>query len=508
VFTVKTSLEFISDIRRLDECLSSIRLSKVEIDRKTKTIRYTFISDKTVSLEVKKLILEEAERITSPVFEKVEVDVIKIVTNDQLINNEVYKFLSENYPSVSIFLKPTDVTSVVVGDMVKYNLRLTEESAETVKRSGAVLKLNDHLSRKFCSDFTCNIEIKEADESINLLSEEVFAGQLAKIEHRTVKVKEVEVIDDITMGDTALYIEDAISGDVVISGKITRIAEKETKTGKPFFTIHLDDTTGRISGVYFTKKSTYPRIKRLQEGEAIIARGRIGEYNGNRSFTFDKINACVFPDDFVKKDKYKKKPPLEYTTVFPAPATSSVKICSVFDEEVRMPDEVYETEYVVFDLETTGTSTLNDQITEIGAVKIKNGKVVEQFQTLVKPTVQLSKEIVELTGITDEMLKDAPKIQTVIPDFMKFINGATLIAHNADFDMGFMKKFAQAEDYEIKNKVIDTMIMWRNQYPHLKAGLGKIAEYLGITFNHHRALADAYTTAEVFFELMKSKNKK
>ncbi len=506
MFTVKTSAEFISDIRGLDECLNSIRLSKVEIDRKNKTIRYNFICDKTVSLDVKRRILDEAERITSPVFENVEIEVTKIVSNDQLINNEAYKFLSDSYPSVSIFLKPTDVTSVVVGDVVKYTLRLTEESAETVKRSGAILKLNDHLSRKFCSDFTCNIEIKEPDESISLLSEEVFAASLEKIEHRTIKVKEVEVIDDLTMGDTALYIEDATSGDMVICGKITRIAEKETKSGKPFFVIHIDDTTGRMSGVYFTKKSTYPRIKRLQEGECIIARGRMGEYNGNKSFTFDKINACTFPDNFIKKDKYKKKPPLEYTVVFPQPA-SSVKVCSVFDEEIKMPDEVYETEYVVFDLETTGTSSLNDQITEIGAVKIKNGKVVEQFQTLVKPTVSLSKEIVELTGITDEMLSSAPKIQAVLPDFMKFISGTTLIAHNADFDMGFMKRFAQAEDYELKNKVIDTMILWRNRYPHLKAGLGKIAEYLGITFNHHRALADAYTTAEVFFELMKAKAK-
>ena len=177
MFTIKTSAEFISDIRSLDECLDTIRLSNVQIDRKNKTIRYNFISDKTVSIDVKRRILDEAERITSPVFDKVEVEVSKIVSNDQLINNEAYKFLSDNYPSVSIFLKPTDVTSVVIGDTVKYTVRLTEDSAETVKRSGAVNKMNDHLSRKFCSDFICNIEIKEADVLIGKLTDvERLAG--------------------------------------------------------------------------------------------------------------------------------------------------------------------------------------------------------------------------------------------------------------------------------------------------------------------------------------------
>ena len=135
------------------------------------------------------------------------------------------------------------------------------------------------------------------------MSEEVYIGELQKIEHRTIKVKDVVVIDDENMGDIAVYIEDAVDGNVTICGKVTEITERETKNGKPFLIIHIDDTTGRTSGVYFSKKSTYHKIKEITEGECIIARGNIGEYNGRRSCTFEKINRCTFPSDFVKKEK-------------------------------------------------------------------------------------------------------------------------------------------------------------------------------------------------------------
>ena len=151
------------------------------------------------------------------------------------------------------------------------------------------------------------------------------------------------------------------------------------------------------------------------------------------AFTFDKINRCTFPTDFVKKDRFKKGVPTEYKTVFPTPATT-VKIASVFDDNSHLPEELVNNTYVVFDIETTGLDVMNNGITEIGAVKIVNGKLTEQFTTLVKPDYRISDEIVRITGITEEMVKDAPKISTVIPDFIKFIDGAIIVAHNAEFD--------------------------------------------------------------------------
>ncbi len=506
MYTVKNSAEFISDIRSIDERLKNIRINSIEIERDKQKIRYNFICDVAVDTELQKKILAEAEKITLPAFSTVEISVKKIVSNIELINTEIYKYLRDKYPSISIFLKSTDIKSTLVGEVVKYVLRLTKDGSEYVIKNGAINKLNEHLSKCFCSDFAGSTEIKEADESVSLLSEEVYESELQKIEHRTVRVKDVIVIDDENMGDLALYIEDATFGEVTVAGVITEITEKETKNGKPFLIIHLDDTTGKTSGVYFSKKNTYHKIKELVVGDAIIVRGSIGEYNGRRSFTFDKINRCTFPTDFVKKEKYKKTTPREYRNIFPEPA-STVKVKTVFDAEEILPSELTKETYVVFDLETTGLDLMNNGITEIGAVKIIDGKIKEQFTTLVKPDYHISEENFKITGISEEMVKDAPKIGAVIPDFIKFIEGAVLVAHNAEFDLKFVKRFAGAEDYEIKNRVIDTVEMARAYLPQLRRhDLGTIAEHFGIIFNHHRALADAYCTAEAFIELMKIKN--
>ncbi len=507
MYTIKSSNEFIEDIKLIDEKLKNIRISSIEIDKQSYTIKYNFICDKSVGEEIQKKILKEAEKITSPVFNEVQISVKKIVSNDELINNEILKYLNENYTSISIFLKPTDIISTVVGDLVKYTLKLTQDGIEYVTKNGAIQKLNNHLSKLFCSNFAGSTIVKEDDETLSLLNEEVFADEIQKIEHRTIKVKDVVVIDDENMGDLALYIEDAHSGDVTVCGTITDIQERTTKNGKPYLIINIDDTTGKTSGVYFSKKATYHKVKELVVGEAIITRGSIGEYNGRRSFTFDKINRCTFPTDFVKKDKYKKSVPRDYKLIFPTPAKTNVKIKSVFDVEEILPKELTDKVYVVFDLETTGIDYLKNGITEIGAVKLVGGKIVEQFTTLVKPDYRITEENAQITGITEDMVKDAPKISSVIPDFMKFIDGATLVAHNADFDMKFIKRFAGAEEFEVKNQVIDSLEVARQTLPQLrKHDLHTVADYFGIVFQHHRALPDAYTTAEVLIEMFKIKN--
>lgn len=506
MFTVKNKTEFIADIRALDKSLENLRLNSVEIEREKFRIRYNFICDVVVSQELQQKILAEAEKITLPVFTDVEVSVKKIVSNAELVSNEIYRFLNAKYPSVSIFLKPTDVICTNVGNVVKYVLRLTKDGAEYVTKNGALGKLNEHLAKCFCSDFVGSTEIKEAEESISLLSDEVYEKELEKIEHRTIKVKDVIVIDDYNMGDVAVYIEDITDGEVTICGTITDIVEKETKNGKPFLVIHIDDTTGKTSGVYFSKKYSFNKIKELAVGDAIIARGKSGEYNGRRSFTFDKINRCTFPEDFVKKDKYKKSAPKEYKLIFPEPATT-VKVNTVFNMEEVLPKELTDKVYVVFDIETTGLELTRSGITEIGAVKLVNGIATEHFTTLIKPDYRIDEENEKLTGISEEMVKDAPKISSVIPDFMKFIEGAILVAHNAEFDVKFIKYFAGAEDYEVKNEVLDTMALARKYMPQLKNHkLNTIADYLGISFNHHRALNDAYCTVDVLTELMKIKN--
>ncbi len=507
MFTIRSGTEFINDLREIDEKLKNLRLTNIEIDRDAQKITYNFICDVYVSDALREAILQKVEKITLSAFKEVKVSVRKIVSNDQLVNSEIFKFLTDNFPSISLFLKPTDVISVVVGDMVKYTLRLSRDGIEYVNKNGTLKKLNEHLSKSFCSDFVGGTEEKEAEEIISLVSDEVYDDQFKRIAHRTIKVENVEVIDDYDLGDVAGYIEDALSGVVVICGKVVEVVEKQTVNGKPFFIFKIDDTTGRTSGVYFTNKNTVAKIKQIKEGDAIIARCTIGDYKGKPSLTFNKINRCTFPESFEKKEKYKKETPKTYRNVFPSPA-STVKASSVFDD-LNLPDELTKKTYVVFDLETTGLDLMNNGITEIGAVKLEKGVITEQFTSLIKPDYPITEEITKLTGITAEMVKDAPKISTVIPDFIKFIEGATLVAQNSEFDMKFIKRFASAEEYDINNEVLDTMDMARRYLPQLKqVKLNVLAEHFGIIFHHHRALSDSYATAEVFIELMKIKARK
>ena len=127
MFTVKNSAEFISDVRALDDNLKNLRLSNIVVERSEKSIRYEFICDKAVSEELRNRILQEVEKITLPAFRKVSVSVKKIACDSELISNAVYKFLNSKYPSISIFLKTTDISCSVGEGEVRYTLKLTKE---------------------------------------------------------------------------------------------------------------------------------------------------------------------------------------------------------------------------------------------------------------------------------------------------------------------------------------------------------------------------------------------
>ncbi|GAB6088194.1 PolC-type DNA polymerase III [Alkaliphilus crotonatoxidans] len=157
-------------------------------------------------------------------------------------------------------------------------------------------------------------------------------------------------------------------------------------------------------------------------------------------------------------------------------------------------------EYVVFDIETTGLSNKNDKITEIGAVKVREGRIVDQFSALVNPEIPIPLKITELTGITNDMVKDQPTIEEILPQFLEFIGAVPLVAHNAAFDMGFILENGKQQGYSIENTVIDTLKLSRILLPQLKRHkLNLIAKELNIKLlSHHRAVDDATATAEIW----------
>ena len=168
-------------------------------------------------------------------------------------------------------------------------------------------------------------------------------------------------------------------------------------------------------------------------------------------------------------------------------------------------DMAFDEEFVAFDLETTGLSSRTDEIIEIGAVVMKNGREVDRFQTFVDPGRKLEKKIIDLTGITDDMLVGAPKIGEVLPKFLEFVGDRVLVAHNSDFDTGFIRAACAKLGYAYKYTAADTLILSQNLLPQLnKFKLDIVANALSLPeFNHHRAADDAAICGLIMARLLK-----
>ncbi|MCD7918475.1 MAG: PolC-type DNA polymerase III [Clostridiales bacterium] len=167
-------------------------------------------------------------------------------------------------------------------------------------------------------------------------------------------------------------------------------------------------------------------------------------------------------------------------------------------------------EIVCFDLETTGLSAQRDTITEIGAVKIKNGQIIEEYDTFVNPGRPIPREVVELTSITDDMVRDAPSQAEAVSAFLDWVGDRPMAAHNADFDMGFLHMACQRMGRELNNTSIDTLVLAQNLLPQLsKFKLDIVAKALNLPeFHHHRACDDGRMVGYMlppFYDMLKDK---
>ncbi len=163
-------------------------------------------------------------------------------------------------------------------------------------------------------------------------------------------------------------------------------------------------------------------------------------------------------------------------------------------------DITFNDEFCVFDIETTGLSATTNKITEIGAVIYQNGEIKAKYNTFVNPEVPIPENITEITGITDEMVADARPISEVLPEFLDFVGGRMLVAHNAQFDTGFIRFACEENGIKFDNPYLDTVAMSRNMNPELKNHkLDTLAKFYKLgDFNHHRASDDAEMLAAIF----------
>ena len=175
-------------------------------------------------------------------------------------------------------------------------------------------------------------------------------------------------------------------------------------------------------------------------------------------------------------------------------------ICAVENETDYSTND----DFIVFDLETTGLNNKEERITEIGAVKVRGGEVIETFSTFVNPEKAISAEISRLTGITDEMVKDSPRECEALTDFLKFCGNAPLVAHNASFDVGFITEAVKRNNINYNPCYIDTVALGRALYPGLaNHKLDTLANHLKCEeFNHHRAIDDSRVLSQIFIKML------
>ncbi|MFZ3172818.1 MAG: PolC-type DNA polymerase III [Carboxydocellales bacterium] len=343
---------------------------------------------------------------------------------------------------------------------------------------------------------------------------------------------------------------------VIAQGRIVNIDIRELNTGRKLITFDITDFSDSLSIKYFEdeKKARLSEESLLKKGLWIKVKGpvkydrytqeltmnvydiNLAEYTGRVDRAEQKrvelhihtkmsaMDGVSSAEDLVSRAAKWGHPAVAITDHgvvqgFPEAAEAGRKlgIKVIFGVEgyllddgnpivIGAPDQpLSAVEYVVFDLETTGLSSVNHEIIEVGAVKLIKGEISERFSSFVKPLRPIPSEIVELTGITQNMVQDAPPIEEVLRKFLDFIGDKVLVAHNAAFDTGFLRtKLTQHLQLNLENTTLDTLGLARGLMPHLKNHrLKTLVQELGVSLNnHHRAVDDAEATTKIFFKLL------
>lgn len=495
--------EMLSKIRTIDESVRSIKIKNVKIDKNDLSVLVKFINNKSVNEEICKQIEEIILQFIPSNF-TVKVETEKIKADKELVEQTLYEWLiSKRKYLVGVVLREDFVYSEEEQELT---LELSESEEQLFKNGKILESLKDFLDESFCEDIKIRIVGREERE-IDVAESEVDFSEIEKIKVRTIKVNNVRSYISYSEGDLAVYVADAINmrSEVTVCGIITGVRQLATSKGKAMFLIDFTDKTGRLTGKFFPAKDKVKFVASLKEGTAIIVSGEMSEYNGRNDFKINNIGLCDFPEDFVPERIPAKKVPAKYKKIFPSEIEDYSQM-NMFKQDFAVPECLMGKTFVVFDVETTGLDITNDRITEIGAVRIVDGKIVDCFTTLVNPQVKISAKITELTGIDDEMVRSKPTFSEICGDFYKYIDGAVMVAHNASFDMSMMRAHFDRENYVFQNDYYDTLKISRSTVKGLSNyKLNTVCDHFGIEFLHHRAMSDAHATAKLFIELINLK---
>ena len=421
---------------------------------------------------------------------------------------------------------------------------------EKIKTAKAIKVIGKAGLDAYAGDITimANVIIEISDEGMPPLPEEDESTPLILGSSITIKEPLVKIID--------LNEE---SGNVCINGEIQAMEDKETKTGKVILSIDIYDGTSTMTCKAFLPGNNAKKIiKRLKgtKGIKLAGKAQMDTFSNELTIMANTIVESEGLPKITRQDNSEeKRVELHMHTKMSqmdamTSATDLIKramkwgmksiaitdhgVVQAFPEAHKLlgrdnPDmkviygvEAYlapdrdgvvsngkgqsiDTTYCVLDLETTGFSAITEKITEVGIMKVKNGEVIDEFSCFVNPEKPIPQRVVDVTNITDDMVKDADTIDKVFPKILDFLGDSVIVAHNAGFDVGFLKHNAKVLGYDFDYTYIDTLALAKDLFPNFKKyKLGKIADELGIVVEvAHRALDDVDTTVKVFNVMLK-----
>lgn len=421
----------------------------------------------------------------------------------------------------------------------KINRENLQKAAEFYQEEAETAKQREETHAE---NATAEIEIREGKFS----TPQIVQSSIRPLYGRSIRGKMIPISS--ISGD---------SGRIVVWGDVFDIEKKVTKSGdKNIFTIDITDYTGSTTAKIFNSIKESAVIDNIKKGDTIVVQGDVeyDKYAGelvvnarsvgtaqkvkvvdnaekkrvelhmhtnmsqmdavtsagdlvNRAYQWghkavaitDHGVAQAFPDamkaaDKINKDEEKIKVIYGVEAYFMDDLVESVK---------GDADTGFDGTFICFDIETTGLSAARDKITEIGAVKVENGIITDKFSTFVNPEMPIPQKITQLTGITDEMVKDAPSQSEAVSAFLEFAGDNVLVAHNAPFDTSFIAKACEDMGREYNYTSIDTVAISRAILTDIKnCKLDTVAKFLRLgEFNHHRATDDAEMLAKIFITL-------
>lgn len=421
----------------------------------------------------------------------------------------------------------------------KINRENLQKAAEFYQEEAETAKQREETHAE---NTTAEIEIREGKFS----TPQIVQSSIRPLYGRSIRGKMIPISS--ISGD---------SGRIVVWGDVFDIEKKVTKSGdKNIFTIDITDYTGSTTAKIFNSIKESAVIDNIKKGDTIVVQGDVeyDKYAGelvvnarsvgtaqkvkvvdnaekkrvelhmhtnmsqmdavtsagdlvNRAYQWghkavaitDHGVAQAFPDamkaaDKINKDEEKIKVIYGVEAYFMDDLVESVK---------GDADTGFDGTFICFDIETTGLSAARDKITEIGAVKVENGVITDTFSTFVNPEMPIPQKITQLTGITDEMVKDAPSQSEAVSAFLEFAGDNVLVAHNAPFDTSFIAKACEDMGREYNYTSIDTVAISRAILTDIKnCKLDTVAKFLRLgEFNHHRATDDAEMLAKIFITL-------